>query len=445
MSLVERDLAPCANDGRSGDTTVSDHFWEPLGDHPVRRLNRKVGSTKLAGCGKPYGSTTDGGQSWGSDWTPVFASQGQWRARLASCGSMMLCDACSAREWAKSRARFQSQFEDHVAGGGQLLHLRLSLPHHRGSLLKDLLRALKREFRELRRSKAWADARIVDWTRVLHIRWSEENGYHPHFHVTALVPAGVELDLGAVIPDLQAAWKDRLFRAGFKRASRSGLFGRAFSSALDALYAWQRDADEPSEESDLYHPQSHLIRGDGYSPQIGSDWEEEGGDDDRYSWSPFDVARAAEAGDQKFFRLWQELVEAMYRVRVVVASDGLDEAWAFMNGSDAELPAVPEFEAEVVEVERVLAEPVVKVGNKLVARAVDYGCWSQGLEVGSSGGVLAAAEFWSAVLACPVLVDIGGDGIPLIWAEAIGPPRRGPAEPRVSVLCREVDLDRSLV
>lgn len=445
MSLVERDLAPCTPDGQSLATTVGDHFWDGLGDYPVRRLNRRVGTPKLAGCGRPYGETTDGGRAVGSAWTPIFATGGKWRARLASCESQMLCDRCQPVEMAKFRARFVAQFSDHLAGGGQLMHLRLGLPHHRGSKLKDLLRDMKAEFRELRRSKAWADARIVDHCRVLHIRWSPESGWNVHYHVTALIPAGVELDMESTVPDLQASWKDRLFRAGYKRASRHGLFGRIFAGALDAVYAFQEDRDESDEDRWRYHPQAGLDVDRDYSPQIGSDWDDDGEEDERYSWSPLDVGRAAAAGDKLAFRLWQELVEAMYRVRVVVASDGLDEAWAFMNGSDAELPAVSEFEAEAVEVERVLAEPVVKVGNKLVARAVDYGCWSQGLEVGSSGGVLAAAEFWSAALACPVLVDIGGDGIPLIWAEAIGPPRRGPAEPRVSVLCREVDLERSLV
>lgn len=444
MSLVERDLTPCTPDGQSPATTVGDHFWDGLGDYPVRRLNRRVGNPKLAGCGRPYGETTDGGRAVGSAWTPVFETGGKWRARLASCESQWGCDRCTPIEMSKSRARFQIQFEDHVAGGGQLLHLGLSLPHHRGSKLKDMIGALRSEFRELRRSKAWADARIVDWVRVQHLTWSPEHGFHPHYHVTALIPAGVELDLSVMIPDLQAAWKDRLFRAGYQRASRHGLFGRVFSSALDALYAWQRDEDDDPEEDGTYHPNWNIGREHDYHP-MSSAWGDEDGSGERESWSPFDIARAAERGDALMFRLWEEIVEAMYRVRVVVASDGLEEAWQFMSSSPASEPVVSGFEAEVVEVERVLAEPVVKVGNKLVARAVDYGCWSQGLEVGSAGGVLAAAEFWSAALACPVLVDVGADGIPLIWAEAIGPPRRGPAEPRVSVLCREVDLDRSLV
>lgn len=341
----------------------------------------------------------------------------------------------------KSRARFQMQFTDHLVGDGKLLHIGLSIPHHRRMRLKPLMEAMKLGFRELRRSKAWADARIVDWVRVIHLTWSEEFGWHVHYHITALVPAGVELDMGTTVPDLQASWRDRLFRAGFQRASNRSLFGKVFGIALHALYAWQEDPDEVDEPDMTYHPQAGLDSDRDYSPKIGDGWD----GDDQGGWSPFDIARAAEGGDAQSYRLWQELLEAMYRVRVVVESEGLREAWEFMNGSDSEVPVCAELQAEAERVEREVAVPVVKVGNKLVARAVDYGCWSQGLEVGSESGVLAAAEFWSAVLACPVLVDVGADGVPLIWAEAIGPPRRAPAEPRVSVLCREVDLDRSLV
>jgi hypothetical protein len=344
-----------------------------------------------------------------------------------------------------------------------LVHIRLSVPHRLSDPLKPMLGRLRVAYRGLVRSAVWRRAGFVDQVRVLHMKWGRRAGFHPHLHVTALVRPGHDFDLEAVLPELQGAWRDRLVKAGFKRvSSRNGLFGRVFSSVLDALYAWRRDDDGP--EGDAYHPQKHLDEVHDYT----NSYEVDHGfdrDDDEGSWSPFDIARAAIAGDAHAFRLWEELADALYGQPVVVPSKRLKEVWSVVGeavvagrvaSAVAELPLVPASLPDSAPVsssdagpdsDLLVAEPLVPValvGNRLVGRAVSAGCWHAGLNAGGAGGVLAAAEFWSTALACNVLVDVDSRGIPLIWADAIGPPGRGRrGGGSVAVLCDVRDLVRS--
>jgi hypothetical protein len=443
-------------DGPSPSVTVDDHLWDRDGAYPIREMNRRLPYPKLARCGMPYGART--GDSDGG-WTPVLERGGDWVARLASCENV-LCDRCRGRVMAESRARFEWHFSEHVAAGGELVHIRLSVPHRVSDPLKPMLRGLRAAYRGLVRSAVWRRAGFVDQVRVLHVRWSPRAGFHPHLHVTVLVRPGHELDLEAVLPELQGAWRDRLVRAGFRRvSSRHGLFGRVFGSVLDALYAWRGDDDEPGD--DYYEPQKHLDGVHDYSHSYEVDHGVDRDDEDEGSWSPFDIARAAIGGDAHAFRLWEELADALYGHPVVVPSKRLNEVWAVVGESVvagrvasvvAGLPLVPaslpdpgpEVESVSGEVsEPLVVEPLVPValvGNRLVGRAVSAGCWHAGLVVGAELGVLAAAEFWSEALACHVLVDVDSRGVPLVWADSIGPPGRC-AGGSVAVLCDVRDLE----
>lgn len=358
-------------------------------EFPMRRLNARMWGhvkgggeratsdpVKLGGCGR----VCEGGS-----WVPVFDVDTSWRpGSVATCNNALLCDFCGPRKQAESAARFGWHFEDWLNGGGQLLHIRLSVPHRSGDDLAALLEGLKDAEAGLRRSSAWKRAGIVDWVRVLHLRWSPATGFHPHYHVTAFVPAGRPLDEAATVLELQAAWRDRVARAGFKRSSRRhGLFARVVAGVSRALYAWSwsdEDEDQEDDDDDRYHPMADA-----------SD-----GDDDRYhpsSMSLSAVAVAALDGDQRAWAVWAEACRALKGVPIVKASRMLDRLWA---AHEAE--AAPEPEVE-------LGDPVVLVGSTLWERARRDGVTQMGLAVGREFGVDAMAQWWATQLGARVRVE----------------------------------------
>jgi hypothetical protein len=335
---------------------------------------------KLGGCGR----VCEGGS-----WVPIFDTDRAWRpGSIAVCNNALLCDHCGPRRQAESAVRFSWHFNDWLASGGQLIHIRLSVPHTRADDAAALLDRLKAAERDLRRSPAWRRVGICDWVRVLHVRWSPDAGYNVHYHVTAFVPAARPVDEARVVAELQGAWRDRLVRAGFTRVSkRNGLFARVITSGLRALYAWSwADTDDDTDDDDRYHPMGPADD-DGYHPM--------GERDGRGSLALYEVAERALAGDRVAWRVWEELCRALKGVPVVRASRMLDRIWA------AEQASLDDTEAPVE-----LGEPVVLVDARLWERARRDGCTQMGLAVGRELGLDAMAQWWATHLHVSVhLVD----------------------------------------
>lgn len=135
---------------------------------------------------------------------------------LATYGSALLCDYCGPREQAESAERWAWHFSDWLASGGELVHLRLSFAHGRGDDLAPMLADLRKAFEQLRRSAAWRHAGIVEWVRVLHVRWSPATGFYPHYHVVGFVRVGHTVP-ASMAEELQMAWRDRVARAVGRR------------------------------------------------------------------------------------------------------------------------------------------------------------------------------------------------------------------------------------
>lgn len=360
----------------------------------MRRLNARMWSgtkqlpsdpVKLGGCGR----ICEGGS-----WVPVFAADSRWLpGSLAVCENALLCDFCGPRRQAQSAARFQWHFTDWLNSGGQLVHIRLSVPHQLTDSLSTLLTGLKKAEATLRTSGAWKRAGIVDWVRVLHVRWSPATGWHPHYHVVAFIPAGRPVGDG-VEAELSAAWRQQVAKAGFGRtAGRRGLFARVVADVMRALYAWHWATDDDSEEDDddRYHPMADTVD-----------------DDDRYhpmSMSLAGVATAALSGDRQAWAVWMEAGRALKGVPVVRASRVLDRLWAIEEAA-AGPEAAAEGEAEP------LGDPVVLVGATLWERARREGCTGMGLAVGREFGAEAMARWWAERMGVRVRVASGGGGPP---------------------------------
>lgn len=354
-------------------------MWGHSTDPAARDASDPV---KLGGCGR----IAEGGS-----WVPVYDTGERWSpGSLATCDSTMLCDYCGPREQAESKARYSWHFNDWTQGGGQLLHLRLSFAHGRGDDLAPMLDDLKTAFERLRRSKAWLDAGIVEWVRVLHIRWSPDTGFYPHYHVVGLVDANHPLNTERATLELQAAWRDRVAKGIGRRVSqRHGLFARVVGSAWGALYAWHwADPDERDAQAE---------RTDTHRDDLGADYEprhlDDDDGDDRGSWPLYRLAEAALDGDEVAWCAWMELCRAMKGVPVVRCSQLLTKAW---KAYQAEQPApdAPE-----------LGEPVVTVGATLWERARRAGATEMALAIGRTMGVEAMAQWWHERLGVTVLLE----------------------------------------
>lgn len=347
-------------------------MWGHSGDRQQGPSRAATDPVKLGGCGR----VCEGGSQ-----VPVYAHEGRWLpGSLATCDNMLLCDFCGPRKRAESAARFEWHFADWLAAGGTLLHLRLSIPHRRGDSAADLLAALKASEVELRKSPAWRRARIVDWVRVLDVTFTDANGWNLHYHVTAFVPARVAVDIERTTNELQGAWRDGLIKRGYRASKRHGLFARVFGSTFEALYAWrEKDDDDEADGDDRYHPMADRTD-DRYHPMH-----------DRGSVSLTELATAAiDADDQQAWRLWEELCRALKGVPVVKASRMLDRLW---KAHQADMG-----EPEPVDI----GEPVALVDARLWERARREGCTQLGLQVGSSFGVEAMAQWWATELGVKV-------------------------------------------
>jgi hypothetical protein len=256
--------------------------------------------------------------------------------------------------------------------------------------LADLLAVLQRGFTVLRKDPVWRAVGIVDWVRVLHLRWSPKRGWYPHYHITAFVRAGVAVDAGTV-DRLQGAWRDSLFKVGFNRVSKQhGLFGRLFGSVGRALYAWSWADDE--HEVGEYEPE--------HTPELSPSYEPEHG-----TMALWQIAEAALDGDQRAWRVWEEACRALKGKRVVLPSKMLDHLW---KAHEAETP---------VEVDETLElELVVMVEVRLWERARRAGATQMGLAVGHTEGVEGLAQWWATQLGVNVTVTVQGLDPPVLAA-----------------------------
>lgn len=362
-------------------------IWGHSSDTPPPPGSRaSTDPVKLGGCGR----VCEGGR-----WVPVYDTGDRWTpGAVAICGNAMLCDYCAGREQARSAARYGWHFEDWLQGGGQLLHLTLSFSHGTTDDLDTMLADLKTGFERLRRSTAWKRAGIVNWVRVLHIRWSPEAGFHPHYHVTAFVRIGHPLDEASAAGELQAAWRDRIAKSiGRQVSRRHGMIAKIVGSAWGALYAWHwADPDDERQPDAERRDPSRDDLGPDYDPRHLDEEEH------RRSWPLYRVAEAALDGDRQAWRAWEELCRAMKGVPVVRCSQMLTKVWK-AHEAEQEPAEAPE-----------VGEPVAIVHSTLWEKARRAGATEMALEVGRTLGIEAMADWWATRLG--VHIRIVWDDIP---------------------------------
>ena len=102
------------------------------------------------------------------------------------CGRPWLCPWCSARVGQRRAAELGAAIEQHIAGGGCVRLMTLTLRHNQGQSLADVLGTLNRARAAMVRSRRWqaiaANVGLVGWIRAVEITVSERSGWHAHTH-----------------------------------------------------------------------------------------------------------------------------------------------------------------------------------------------------------------------------------------------------------------------
>jgi hypothetical protein len=187
-------------------------------------------------------------------------------AGVTTCGSVHACPVCSARIAVERSAEVGAAAATHLARGGGVLHLTLTMRHHRGQGLSDLWDGLSKGWDRMRRAAAWADASerwglVLDHDvrpepgvdargRLRSVRWARpslgyvrvvevthgDSGWHVHVHALLFTVAPVPADDGfALGRSLFGAWRTALVGLGFDAPTDAhGWSIRAVSDGDDA-------------------------------------------------------------------------------------------------------------------------------------------------------------------------------------------------------------------
>lgn len=105
---------------------------------------------------------------------------------LQTCGSAWVCPCCAAKIGARRTEEIKAAAASWRARGGGFLMLTLTLQHHEGRQLEDLLDKMGRALHAMKRDRRWK--LFANRIGLVGDVVSEEitygaNGWHPHFHI----------------------------------------------------------------------------------------------------------------------------------------------------------------------------------------------------------------------------------------------------------------------
>ena len=161
---------------------------------------------------------------------------------LLACGNIWTCPTCSARIRARREVEIEGALATHVAGGGTIGMMTLTLQHDATMPLKSTIERLNRAWNDLtgRRQYRKLHMALTGTITTMEITTGSGNaGWHPHLHILLLVgPDSTEADINAGTRGLHAAWSKMVNKTTTKYSLEHGLnltwFGK--DSATAAKY-----------------------------------------------------------------------------------------------------------------------------------------------------------------------------------------------------------------
>lgn len=126
-----------------------------------------------------------------------------------------MCPVCSTLKGARRRAALIGVVDERLKAGAKFTLMTLTIRHHAGDPLKDLLRVLFQALQKFRKTTFFKKY-IRGWARGIEITWSEKSGFHPHVHY---IVEGGFMDLDK----LHATWAKCVSKVGGLEVSRQGI------------------------------------------------------------------------------------------------------------------------------------------------------------------------------------------------------------------------------
>lgn len=216
---------------------------------------------------------------------------------LMTCGHIWTCPVCSQNKRARRVERIVAALEEL---GGEWVMLTVTLRHRQGLALRELVRGMMAAWRRTRQGgkvqSVWS-ARVSASVRSLEVTYGE-NGWHPHVHVLLRTKEWTDEEREA----LQNRWEVCIVRELGEHVRPDDLHGLKWSRPIDAS------------KSDERHRARYLAKA---GLEVGGVAKE----GRRGSLSPWDIARAAAAGDSRSFWLWREFYDATKGRRAIELDD----------------------------------------------------------------------------------------------------------------------------
>jgi hypothetical protein len=248
---------------------------------------------------------------------------------LQTCGSVWRCPVCSAKIAERRRAEIVAAMESHKAMGGCVNMLTLTCPHQLGDNLADLLQKQAKAlhaFWKDRQSKAiFQEMGVLGQIRALEVthgrKSTQNNGWHPHYHVLQF--AGVGVDLARFDAASMTDWQVRLYLRWANACKLAGLGSPSYAHGLKL-----DDGSKAARYVSKWGLEDEMTKGHTKKALHGE--------------TPFDFLRAylADKSDKQAAALFVEFAVTFEGKRQLHWSSGLKKRFAIGEKTDEELAAV---------------------------------------------------------------------------------------------------------
>lgn len=146
-------------------------------------------------------------------------------SNLETCGSVWACPVCAAKIGEGRRQELEKLVDAHLAAGGPIYLLTLTIPHHTFQACGDLRQAVAKAWQAVKQGRAWQEARDgMGWcgdVRALDLTHGSA-GWHPHLHVLVFFEPGTARARAEEMGRwFRERWVSRIERMGFGACSPS--------------------------------------------------------------------------------------------------------------------------------------------------------------------------------------------------------------------------------
>jgi hypothetical protein len=244
--------------------------------------------------------------------TLLRSARGAHYSGIHTCGSIWNCPVCAAKIAEGRKCEVEALLKAHVAAGGAVYMLTLTMPHCAEDGCKQLRDTVADAWRKAQAGRKWGSIKaafgIFGTIRALEVTCGERNGWHPHLHILLLTKRPLD-DPDAMHKAIQSRWADKVMGLSGEVAEFAASDLRP-ATAADYITKWGA-ASEVSKAS------AKDSRKGGRSPwQLLADYAN---------------------GDKRAGRLYLEYCKAFFRARHLTYSKGLREHYGLREAPDDEL------------------------------------------------------------------------------------------------------------